>query len=103
VSDGQLSVRVVDNPNAGRYDAYVGDQLAGSVYYQVHHDRIVFVHTEVDDAFEGHGVGGRLARFALDDARARGLRVIAQCPFISGYIDHHPEYQDLLLTRRASG
>ena len=34
----------------------------------------------------------------LDESRARGLKVYAQCPFIAGYIDKHPEYQDLLAT-----
>ena len=43
---------------------------------------ITFTHTEVDDAYEGQGLGGTLARYALDDARARGLEVRPLCPFI---------------------
>jgi uncharacterized protein len=31
----------------------------------------------------------------LEQARARGLRVVAQCPFIAAYIAKHPEYGDL--------
>jgi uncharacterized protein len=37
-----------------------------------------------------------LARFALDDARARGLRVRPDCPFVARFIRAHPEYQDLV-------
>jgi predicted GNAT family acetyltransferase len=55
----------------------------------------VFVHTEVEDKFEGHGVGGALARGALDDVRARGFKVTPLCPFIAGWMKKHPEYEDL--------
>ncbi|MCU1461515.1 MAG: hypothetical protein JWO37_1590 [Acidimicrobiales bacterium] len=87
---------VVDNPEQHRYEARVDGQLAGFAEYRRRADRIVFTHTEVDDAFEGQGIGGRLASFALDDARARGLVVVAQCPFVRNYIRRHPEYEDLL-------
>jgi predicted GNAT family acetyltransferase len=56
----------------------------------------VFTHTETLDAFKGIGVATRLARAVLDAARARGLRVVARCPFVANYIDEHPEYQDLV-------
>ncbi len=55
------SVRVVDNPAKDRYEAYVGDELAGFVTYRTRPGAVVLVHTEVDDAFEGRGVGGHLA------------------------------------------
>ena len=47
--------------------------------------------------FEGQGLGARLARFALDDARERGLRVVPLCPFIAAFVKRHPEYQDLVV------
>ena len=60
-------------------------------------DRIVLVHTEVLPDAEGMGVGSRLARGALDDARARGLKVSVICPFITAYLRRHPgEYEDLV-------
>ena len=58
---------------------------------------VVLVHTEVDDAFEGHGVGGHLAAGALDDLRARGVKVEPLCPFIVRYIERHPEFSDLVV------
>jgi predicted GNAT family acetyltransferase len=33
---------------------------------------------------------------ALDQVRAEGLKVIAQCPFVKAYTDKHPDYADLL-------
>jgi len=95
--DAAPAVRVVDNPGASRFDAFVGDELAGFAEYRLRPGRIVFTHTEVDDAFEGHGVGSTLARGALDEARARGLGVTPLCPFIRAYIEHHDEYADLVV------
>ena len=51
---------------------------------------------EVDDAFEGQGVGSALARTALDDVRASGRSAVPKCPFIRGWIDKHPDYADLV-------
>ena len=90
-------VQVTLNEDKKRYEARVDGELAGSAYFDAADDLIVFTHTEVDDAFEGKGVGSALARFALDDVRAGGRRkVVPRCPFIKGWIDRHPDYQDLL-------
>ena len=62
---------MTNNEAEKRYEARVDGELAGSAYYDTADDLIVFTHTEVDEAFEGHGVGSALARFALDDVRAR--------------------------------
>jgi predicted GNAT family acetyltransferase len=93
------TVDVVDNPDEERYEVLVDGKLAGAAFYDLKQGRIVFLHTEVDPAYEGHGVGSRLAQVALDNVRARGLRVVARCPFFARYIRHHPEYQDLLSSR----
>ena len=89
-------VQTSKNEAENRYEAWVDGELAGAAYYELDEKRIVFTHTEVDDRFEGHGVGSTLARFALDDVRADGTRrVVPRCPFIKGWIDKHPDYADL--------
>ena len=93
--DGVPGVTVVDVPQAGRYEARVGDDLAGTAAYMRTPEVIAFIHTEVGDAYEGRGVGSSLARRAMEDARAQGLRVLAICPFIAGWLARHPEYEDL--------
>ena len=90
-------VKVTDNAAEKRYEAWVDGELAGAAYYDTADDLIVFTHTEVEEDFEGAGVGSALARGALDDVRADGRRqVILRCPFIRGWIERHPDYQDLL-------
>ena len=90
-------LRVIDNPDARRYDAWLGDELAGFAEYDPAEGRLIFTHTEVDPAFSGRGIGSDLARAALDDVRARGLHVTPLCPFISAWIKRHPAYGDLVV------
>ncbi len=75
---------------------FADGERAGFVIYRLEPERIALLHTEVDDAFEGQGIGGALISGALDDARARGLAVLPFCPFVRGYISKHPEYLDLV-------
>jgi predicted GNAT family acetyltransferase len=91
-----MSTAVRDVPDDDRYVAEVDGALAGFVTYGLRPQLIAFVHTEVDKRFEGRGIGSALATFALDDARRRGLAVLPFCPFVSGYIQRHPEYVDLV-------
>jgi predicted GNAT family acetyltransferase len=90
-------VTVSLDPDRHRYEAHLGDELAGVAVFSLRDGIIEFQHTEVDDAFEGHGVGSALARGALDDVRREGTRtVVATCPFIAEWIERHPDYTDLL-------
>jgi uncharacterized protein len=90
-------VQVADNPGESRFEARVDGELAGFAAYQAADDLIMFTHTEVDDAYEGRGVGSALARGALDAVRADGTRkVLPRCPFIRAWIEKHPDYQDLV-------
>jgi predicted GNAT family acetyltransferase len=92
-----MALETTLNETEQRYEARVDGELAGFAEFELGGDRIVFTHTEVDDRFEGQGVGSKLARFALDDVRERGgLRVVPRCPFIKTWIDKHPDYADLL-------
>ena len=93
----QESVHVADAPERSRFEITVDGALAGFAVYRLRPGRITFVHTEIDDAYAGRGLGGRLARAALDDVRARGLAVRPDCPFIKGWIAKHPDYADLVV------
>jgi predicted GNAT family acetyltransferase len=84
---------VINNETDSRYELHVEGQLAGQLDYQLIGEVIALTHTEVDEAYAGQGLGAQLAKFALDDAQARGLKVSPICPFVAKYIDKHPEYR----------
>ena len=88
--------RVVDAPERERYELIVDGDVAGFVTYHRGRDAITFLHTEIEDDYEGRGLGSTLAAGVLDDARAMGLRVKPVCPFLQSYIEEHPEYADLI-------
>ena len=88
------AVTVADAPQESRYEAHAGEELVGVAMYELRPGVIEFIHTEVLQ--QGLGVGGTLARGALDDSRARGLRVVPTCPFIAAWIRRHSDYQDLV-------
>jgi predicted GNAT family acetyltransferase len=88
---------VRDNAEASRFEIVADDgAVAGFVDYRRDGDVVDMVHTEIGDAYEGQGLGGKLARGALDLVRAGGGKVVPSCPFIKGWIDKHEDYQDLL-------
>ena len=97
-----MAVDITNNTDEHRYEARVDGALAGAAYYKLHEGVIEFDHTEVDDSFEGKGVGSGLARGALDDVR-RGLGewtvMVAREPSsgrlvgaVRGRVDSHGEW-----------
>ena len=54
-------VQVSDHPEVERYEIRVDGRRAGLAAYELEGDVITFTHTEIDDAYEGQGLGSRLA------------------------------------------
>jgi uncharacterized protein len=94
VADDEYIVR--DNAEERRYEILRDGEVVGRIWYRLAPELIVLVHTEVDLAEEGRGVGGRLVRGALADIRTRGLRLAPRCPFVAAYLRRHPEERDLV-------
>ena len=88
---------VVNNKAHHRYELTVDGHLAAT-YYKISDNVITFIHTDVPPELGGKGIGSKLVKGALDQVRSDGLKVIAECPFVKGYIDKHPDYADLLKT-----
>jgi predicted GNAT family acetyltransferase len=90
---------VINNRAHHRYELEVDGHLA-TEHYKLDGNVIVitFEHTDVPKELSGKGVGSRLVQGALDQARAAGLKLIPQCPFVKAWIEKHPDYQDLVKT-----
>ncbi|CAN7385073.1 GNAT family N-acetyltransferase [Terrabacter sp. LjRoot27] len=99
VADGEHDgIEVLDNPERGRFELRDGDHVIGVASYAVVPGatpgtpaRVVFFHTEVSPAYEGRGLAGRLAAYALDATVAAGRSIVALCPYIKVYLRRHPE------------
>ena len=90
-----MTAKVISNPARQRYELRAEGGLA-TAYYEPRGDTLVFTHTVVPEALRGAGIGSTLIKAALADVRSRGLKLVAQCPFVAKYIERHPEERDLL-------
>jgi predicted GNAT family acetyltransferase len=92
-----MAVEVTDNQDGSRFEIRTDGELAGFAAYKRKPDLISFSHTEIDDRFEGQGLGSKLVKAALEAARSEGLGVLPFCPFVRSYIERHPdEYLELV-------
>ena len=90
---------ITDAPERGRYEATLDGELVGVLEYIIKYGRIALIHSEVPPAHQGRGVASALARFALDDARRRELKVIVNCPHVQDYVSRHPDDDDIIVGR----
>lgn len=92
MADQTVEPRVIRNDEKHRYEVWSGDTLAGVAEYRERGGRTIFIHTEVDGAFAGHGLAKALAREALDDTVARGRVIVPVCPFIASHLRKNTQY-----------
>jgi predicted GNAT family acetyltransferase len=90
-----MSDTIRDNAVLGRFELDVEGGIAFAAYRKADGQLVIF-HTEVPIGLRGRGIGSRLVRGVLDQARGRGLKVVPQCSFVAAFIGNNPEYRDVL-------
>ncbi|MET4637624.1 GNAT family N-acetyltransferase [Mycetocola sp. 2940] len=88
--------RLLRNDAERRYEMWLGQTLAGVATFRESETQVTFLHTIVDEAFGGRGLGTKLAAFVLQDTVDRGKRIVPVCPFIREYLESHHEFDDHL-------
>ena len=95
--DDESDVRVDEDPDRGEFVLRVDGVEAGhvSVRRRRGHETpgaIVLIHTEVDEAYGGRGLAGRLVQAVFDAARAEGVAVVPGCPYAQRWLRTPREY-----------
>ncbi|MDW4574354.1 GNAT family N-acetyltransferase [Microbacterium sp. M3] len=84
-TEDEITVR--RNDDAGRYEVWVGDVLAGfTEFVPDARGRLRFPHTEVDPAFRGRGLAQIVVAEAMADEARRGDTVVPLCPVVVKYV-----------------
>ena len=89
------------NNEAGfRYEALEGGELVSQIDYTVDGDAMTFTHTGTPPQHRGRQLADKLTRWALDDVRARGRKIVPLCPFTASFVSQHsPDYDDIVVQR----
>lgn len=92
------SVTIKDHRDLRRLEAQVDeDDVAGFARYEIGIDGTFdFFYTEVDERFDGQGVGGQLATGVVEFARSEGIKIRPTCDFLKSYLDKHEEARDVV-------
>ncbi|MGK2878375.1 MAG: GNAT family N-acetyltransferase [Solirubrobacterales bacterium] len=91
-----MAVTTKDNPDEHQFEIFVDGELAGFTVYRARPGIRAFIHTEIDPAYEGQGLGGQMITAALDAAREAGEDILPFCPFVNHFIKTHADYLDLV-------
>ena len=86
--------QVIRDDEKHEYELRVDGVRAGFAQFRARPGRILFIHTVIDEAFGGQGLGSILAQAAIEDAIARGETIVPYCPFIAAYLREHTQYED---------
>jgi uncharacterized protein len=58
--------------------------------------KIIIEHTEVDDSFNGKGIGKQMVEKAVNFARKKSIKIIPLCPFVKSVFDKVVDFKDVL-------
>lgn len=84
-------------PERRRYELRDGDRLIGRLdYAEPDAEHVDVLHTEVDEAYGGQGLAGRLTEHAVTDIRDGGRRLIPHCPYVQSWLRRHSDFEDIV-------
>lgn len=91
-----MTMRIRHEPERQRFVAEIDDAQAVLEYGVPDAGTRDYRHTFVPPALRGRGIATALVEFALDDARAAGVRVIPSCPFVARLTAADARYADVV-------
>jgi predicted GNAT family acetyltransferase len=91
-----MALDVQHDPDQKKFIVYSDDGADSYLKYEKRKGNTLdYVSTYVPVSQRGQGIASGIVKEALDYAKQNDFYVIPSCPFVSDYIDRHPEYADL--------
>ncbi|MEC5173642.1 GNAT family N-acetyltransferase [Chryseobacterium nepalense] len=95
-----IEVKQSNNEKNGNFEAFIDGKRAGLMTYTwAGEERFIIDHTEVEEAYNGKGVGKEMLLAAVDFARKNGKTIIPLCPFAKATFQKHEGLQDVLVNQ----
>jgi predicted GNAT family acetyltransferase len=88
-----MALDVRHDEKGHKFYALIDGKEAHTLYKPVGDRTWDFQHTYVPDELRGQGVAEEIVGHALDEAERQGHRFFASCPFVSAFVERHPEYR----------
>ncbi|WP_426485622.1 GNAT family N-acetyltransferase [Flavobacterium sp. 2] len=94
-----MEIQQINDTRRGYFEALEDGKQAGKMTYTWAGDsKFIIDHTEVNEEFNGKGVGKKLVMASVEYARANNLKIIPLCPFAKSVFDKVPEIHDVLFS-----
>lgn len=94
-----MEIQQINDTRRGYFEAVEDGKQAGKMTYTWAGDsKFIIDHTEVNEDFNGKGVGKKLVMAAVEYARANNLKIIPLCPFAKSVFDKVEEIHDVLFS-----
>ncbi|MEM6524819.1 MAG: GNAT family N-acetyltransferase [Bacteroidota bacterium] len=92
-----MEIKHIQTDNKGSFKAIKdGNQVGEMTYVFAGEKRFIIDHTEVDEQFNGQGVGLKMVMSAVEYARENELKILPLCPFAKSVFDKRQEIHDVL-------
>ena len=83
------------NSDKNRFEFELENGKMGIVKYIPLGRKMQLIHTEVPEELRGQGYGTEMIEQTLASIDEMRFKVIPECPFVSAYMDSHPEWDHL--------
>lgn len=92
-----LEIKQSNNEKNGQFEAFFDGRHAGLMTYTwAGTDKFIIDHTEVEEMYNGKGVGKEMVLKAVEYARANIFKIIPLCPFAKKVFDKETNIKDVL-------
>ncbi len=90
-------VRVVHDAASRTYQALLGEHQVAVMHASADDAGVVTItSTFVEASARGRGIATEFIAHVLDELRDDGSKIVVECPEVSRFLEHQPEYADLL-------
>ncbi|CAD0009568.1 GNAT family N-acetyltransferase [Flavobacterium chungangense] len=92
-----MKIQQINDTRKVFFEAIEDGKQAGKMTYTWAGDaKFIIDHTEVNEEFNGKGVGKKLLMAAVEYARTNNLKIIPLCPFAKSVFDKTEDIHDVL-------